>query len=184
MRPEDQEEFEADSFTGSQVVFEGRVINLRLNSYLFDEKPKIFEIVEHPGAAVIVPIDESGKIILVRQWRRAAEEILIELPAGMLEKEEEPIVCAQRELQEETGFGAHKFTSLGGFYSAPGFCNEFLHLFLAEDLYSAPLPPDENESIDLLLLSLEEILELIRQNQILDAKTVAGILRYQLFLNS
>ncbi len=182
MRPEDQEEFEASSFIESRLAYEGKIINLRLDTYQFDEEPKVAEIIEHSGAAAIIPIDSSGKIILARQWRRAAEEILLELPAGMLEKGEEPLACAKRELQEETGFGSDHITPLGGFYTAPGFCTEYIYLFVAQELYPAPLQADDDEVIELQLFSLDQIDELIEKNQITDAKTIAGIFRYHLFL--
>ena len=96
------------------------------------------EVVTHPGAAAILPIDEEGNLVLIKQWRHAVREILIEVPAGVLEKGEEPIICAQRELQEETGYKAHKLSPLGGFFTASGFCNEYIFLFLAKDFRKLP----------------------------------------------
>ncbi|MBS0626251.1 MAG: NUDIX hydrolase [Verrucomicrobia bacterium] len=184
MSPEEQRDLENRSLADSRQAYKGRIINLRLDTYQFGERPKIAEIVEHPGAVTIIPVDSEGRIILVRQWRRAAKEILYELPAGTLEAGEEPIVCAQRELQEEIGFKAKKIVPLGGFYTAPGFCSEFLYLFLAEDLFPSQLPPDDDESIELAFVPIEEALDMIRQNQLRDAKTVAGILRYALLNKS
>lgn len=159
-------------------MYQGRIIQLKLETYRFDHRTKVAEIIHHPGAAVILPIDPEGRLLFIRQWRRAIGEITIELPAGTLEKNEEPIACAKRELQEETGFAARKLTSLGGFYTAPGFCDEYLHLFLAEELYPSPLPPDDDEVIELFPLTASEARQLIEQNKIHDAKTLVGILKY------
>ncbi len=159
-------------------LYRGKMISLKLETFQIEGKQKSFEIIEHPGAVVIVPIAPDGRILLVQQWRRAVGEITIELPAGGLEEGEDPLACAQRELREETGFAAKKMSPFGAFYSAPGFSNEFLHMFLATDLYTAPLPPDDGEMIDLLTVSVEEAKRWILENKIRDAKTIAGILRY------
>jgi ADP-ribose pyrophosphatase len=164
-----------------QWVHKGRVISLRTDTLQKEgEKEKKWDIVIHPGAVVILPITKEGHLLLVKQWRRAAEKILIELPAGTLEEGEPPLECAKRELQEETGFRAEKWTALGGFFSAPGFCNEYLHLYLALDLTESYLEPDETEAIDLLSVDIKTALKMIEQNEICDAKTILGILRYAL----
>ncbi|MBX7065752.1 MAG: NUDIX hydrolase [Parachlamydiales bacterium] len=162
----------------NKLVYKGKIITLQLETFDVLGKSKTFEVIKHGGAVVILPIAADGRILLVQQWRRAVGEITIELPAGGLEKGEEPLACAKRELQEETGFAAKKIKPFGGFYSAPGFCDEFLHMFLAEDLYPSPLPPDDGEMIDLLPVTLNEAKHLITENRIRDAKTIAGILRY------
>jgi len=173
--------FVEESLVESHLAYKGKIVSLRLNTYKIGKKTKIAEVVEHPGAVVIVPVDEKGRLLLIEQWRRAASEILIELPAGTLEKNEQPESAAGRELQEETGFKAKTLTPLGGFFSAPGFCNEYLHLFAAEDLYPSPLAPDDDESIDLLPTPLSEAVEMIKKKIIRDAKTIAGIYMYQLW---
>jgi ADP-ribose pyrophosphatase len=136
------------------------------------------EVVEHGGAVVVIPVNKEGKIILERQWRNPAGRIMTELPAGTLDPGESPIDCANRELQEEIGYRAGRLTELGGFYSAPGFCSEYLWLFLAEDLQESQLDPDENEAIDVLHVTLEAALKMIEDGVIIDAKSVAGLLRY------
>lgn len=178
MRSQEQRDKERESLIDSKWIYQGKIVHLKLETYKFGNRTKVAEIIHHSGAVVIVPIAPDGKIILVQQWRRAVGEITIELPAGTLEANEDPLECAKRELQEETGFGARKVTPLGGFYSAPGFCDEYLHLFLAQDLHSSPLEPDDDEAIDLLPLTVKEAKQMIEQNKIRDAKTVAGILRY------
>lgn len=176
-----QKEKEKHALTETRQIYKGRILELKLETYQFEQSKKVAEIVVHPGAVVIVPIDPQGRILLVQQWRRAVADILLELPAGTLEKGELPIDCAKRELQEETGFAAKKMTPMGGFFSAPGFCTEYLHLFLAEDLIPSPLEPDDDEMIDLVPVSIQEAKQMIERNQICDAKSVAGLLRY-LFL--
>ena len=176
-----QRDLESKSLVESKSLHEGKILSLRLDTYQFDKRTKVIEIIHHPGAVAIIPVDQHNRIMLVQQWRRAAKEITIEIPAGTLDAKESPEECALRELREETGFSAGKITSLGGFYSAPGFCDEYIHLFAAEHLTSDPLPADEDEEIDLLHLSFSEAIHLIEQNKIRDAKTVAGILRYQLW---
>jgi ADP-ribose pyrophosphatase len=179
-KAQEQKLREEKSRTDSRQIYQGRVIGLCLDTYRIHDQMRVYEIIHHPGAIVIVPVDSKGRIYLVQQWRRAVGQIMTELPAGTLEEGEEPLACAQRELQEEIGFSARKMTSMMGFYSAPGFCDEYLHLFLAEDLIASRLPADDDEGIDVISLSLPEALQKIEQGQIIDAKSIAGILRYAL----
>ncbi len=178
MRAQIQRDLEKKSHVETKWVYKGRIVNLKLETYQLGDRTKVAEIIHHSGAIVIIPIDAEGRILLVQQWRRAVGEITIELPAGTLEQNEDPLDCAKRELQEETGFAAKKMTPLGGFYTAPGFCDEYLHLFLAEHLHHSPLEPDDDEMIDVLPVTVKEAKHMIEHNQIRDAKTIAGILRY------
>lgn len=163
-----------------KVIYQGKTIALRNDILLDQGKPiRKWDIVEHPGAVVMVPITNEGKLILVKQWRRAVQEIILELPAGTLEQGEPPELCAQRELQEEIGFRAKKMTSLGGFYSAPGFCSEYLHLFLAQDLEESALDADGDEAIDLVVVNIDQVWKMIAEGKIRDAKTIAGIACYE-----
>jgi len=180
MRAETQRDQEKEGLVDSRLVYSGR-IDVRLDTYQLAEKTKTFELVLHPGAVVILPIDSAGRLLLIQQWRRAVQEIMTELPAGTLEENEPPAACAKRELQEETGFATKKLTPLGGFFSAPGFCNEFLHLFVAEELYPSPLPPDDDERIDLLPTPLDQALRMVEEGKIRDAKSIAGLFKYQLW---
>lgn len=143
-----------------------------------NRKSKTFDLILHPGGVAIIAIDENNQVLLVRQWRRAAGQIMIELPAGTLENGEDPLDCAGRELREETGFRATKISPIGGFYSLPGICNEYLHLFYAHGLTPSPLVGDDTDEIDLLKLPIETALEMVRSGEIIDAKTVAGLLWY------
>ncbi len=173
----EQEELERNAPIERTMVHQGRIVSLRTDRW----KDHVWDIVLHPGAVVILPVLPDGRLLLVKQWRRAIGRILVELPAGTLETHEPVAVCAQRELQEETGFFSHELISLGGFYSAPGFCSEYLHFFLALQLEKAPLAPDEDEAIDLLTLTLDEVWEMIRTGEICDSKTIAGVARYVQF---
>jgi ADP-ribose pyrophosphatase len=167
--------------TTSETVYSGKLFKIRVDTISPpDEKPYKREIVVHSGAVVMIPVDAHGKILLVRQWRRAAGKIMLELPAGTLEQGEPPLECAKRELQEETGYASNKITSLGGFYSAPGFCTEYLHLYLTEELYESKLDPDAHEHIEVVRKSPEEAWQAILDGEICDAKSVAGISRYYL----
>jgi ADP-ribose pyrophosphatase len=160
-------------------IYEGRVIQVCQETFFFEgESPFKADIVLHPGAAVILPILDDGSLLLIKQWRRAVSEILIEAPAGVLEAGEPKIACAMRELQEETGYSAQKMIPLGRVLSAPGFCNEVLYLFLAEGLVENPLPKDEHEAIDLMAISLQDALAMIDSGEICDAKTIVLIFRY------
>ena len=156
----------------SEWIYRGKIVNLKLDSY----DSKKIEVVHTSGAVVIVAINQDEKILFVRQWRPSIGKITLELPAGMLEKNELPIHCAKRELQEETGYETQSITPLGGFYSTPGFCDEYIHLFLAKDLSFAPIKEIEDETIDFIFLSMQEVLELIGQGKIEDAKSIAGIM--------
>lgn len=159
-------------------VFRGRVISVRVDEI---EGPRgqrhVREVVEHPGAVVLVPVDAYGNVILVRQPRHATGEVLLELPAGTLEPGEAPEKAARRELREETGCEAAELIPLGGFYSAPGFCTEYLWLFLARGLHLIGSAPEEDEEIEVVPTPLGRIPEMIRGGEITDAKSVAGLLR-------
>lgn len=134
------------------------------------------DVVEHPGAVVIAPLLESGELVFVRQFRYAAGESLVEFPAGTLERGEEPAVTAARELREECGLRPGRLEPLGTFYSAPGFCSELLHAFVARDLTPAPLEPDPDEQIETVRMSLQEALRLAAAGGLRDAKTLAVLL--------
>ena len=134
------------------------------------------EIVVHPGAVALVPVDEEGRILLVRQYRRAAERVLLEIPAGTREPDEDAETCALRELREETGYNAAHIECLAGFYSAPGFCTEWLECFLLTGLSDSPGEADEDENIELERLTAGEAIAAITRGEICDAKSICGIL--------
>jgi ADP-ribose pyrophosphatase len=159
----------------SEVVHQGKVISLRVDEVSLPRGRRTTrEVVEHPGAVVVIALDEKGGVPLVRQYRHAVGRYLLELPAGGLEPGEEPLTTAQRELMEEVGLEAARWTSLGHFFSSPGFSNEILHVFLAEDLREAHADPDEDEDIVVVVHSLRELYE--HPEQLEDAKSLAALL--------
>jgi ADP-ribose diphosphatase len=141
-------------------------------------------VVEHPGAVAIIALDGSDRWLLVRQYRPPARKQLLEIPAGTLEPGEEPAVTAARELREETGFAAASIERIGGAWSAPGFCDEYMHFFVARSLRPDPLPQDEDEHIsDPIAMSLDDVLAAIDDGAIEDAKTIVAVTLWQRFLS-
>jgi ADP-ribose pyrophosphatase len=131
-------------------------------------------VVRHPGSAVITPVDDKDRVLLVRQFRLPAEKMLWELPAGRLDPGESPLQTAKRELKEETGFKARKWAKLGTFWPSPGYVDEKMHLFLARDLTEGEQTPTEDERIEWNWFSRKELKKLIRAEKIQDAKTMIG----------
>lgn len=174
-----QECFEKTSLIERKEVYHGKTLHVYSDTLKKrDGSLTQWDVIVHSGSVVIVPVTKNQEIILIKQWRRVVDQSLFELPAGTLKKKEIPLICAQRELQEEIGFRANTLIELGGFYSSPGFCTEYLYLFLAFDLESAPLPQDEDEGIDLCYVSLQKAEKMIESGEICDAKTIVGIYRY------
>lgn len=160
----------------SEFVYDGRVVNLYLDTVrLPNGKTARRELIRHPGAVAIVPVDAEGSVILVRQFRYAAGRVLWEVPAGTLEPDEDPNVCAHRELQEEIGHKAGKLERLGGIFVAPGYTSEFIHLYLATDLSESRLEGDSDEFIQVERFSWREILRKIRSGEIEDGKSISSL---------
>jgi ADP-ribose pyrophosphatase len=136
------------------------------------------EIVEHGDCVTIIAIDDEDNVLLVNQFRKPVEKKLLEIPAGGIEPGEEPVDCVCRELREETGFLPQRVERLGGFYSAPGYCTEYLHLYLATELVPSPLQAEDSESIRLVRVRLSEVPGLITSGSICDAKSIAGLLAF------
>jgi len=158
------------------AVYRGRVVDLRVDRVrLPGGRETSREVVEHRGAVVMLAMDDAGRLAFVRQYRHAAGETLLELPAGTLEKGEDPAVAAGRELAEEIGLVPKRLEKLGEFYSAPGFCTERLHLFMATRLTPAKAEPDEDERLEVVWATVGEVAEWVRQGRIRDAKTLAGL---------
>lgn len=134
-------------------------------------------LIEHPGAAAILPILDDGKILLVKQYRKAIESETLEIPAGKLDKGENPEICAKRELEEETGYKAKNIEYLGKIATAPGFCNEIIHLYKATGLTKGKKHTDEDEFTENILVTMDELKKMIKSGEIIDCKTLS-ILAY------
>ncbi|QGG46529.1 NUDIX domain-containing protein [Heliorestis convoluta] len=160
-----------------KVLFQGQVITLRLDKVrLPNGKEASREVVTHPGAACVVPLTDQGEVILVRQWRHPLERLSLEIPAGKLSVGEDPLLCAQRELAEETGFQAMEWHHLFSYYASPGFCNEKIHIYKAYHLIPSEARPDEDEFIESLTMPLDEALEKIQSGEIFDGKTITALI--------
>ena len=160
----------------SETVYEGKAFDVRREQLLLpDGKTTWFDLVVHPGAVTLIPIDSQGKILFIRQYRHAVGKELLELPAGTLEIGEEPDACAAREVREETGMSAGNLEKLGEFYLVPGYSTEYMHIYLASDLQSDPLPGDDDEFITVEAYPLDKLPDLIRDGMLQDAKSLAAL---------
>jgi ADP-ribose pyrophosphatase len=156
----------------SRRVFDGNLFDVVIEDW--DGRKR--EIVEHPGSTAIVAVDRDSCVTLVRQLREPARKRLLELPAGTLEEGEEPLVSAQRELEEEVGLRGGRWSELAAFYTTPGFCRERMHVFLAEDVERGEAHPEEDEDLEVVRWPASEIEN--RLGELEDAKTIAGLLLY------
>ena len=163
--------------TASERVYEGRIMNVRLDTIeMADGRVAEREVVEHAEVVAIVPVDTDRNVILVRQYRLPARDVLLEVPAGGVDEGEFVDEAAQRELREETGYRAAVLERLGGFYVSPGYVTEFIHVFLAMDLTEDPLDGDADEEIDVVHMSLAEAVRLTETGKIKDGKSIIGLL--------
>ena len=167
----------------SEEVFSGKIISLHIEDVeLPNGKHSKREIIKHPGAVAILPITNDNKIVMVEQFRKALERTIVEIPAGKLEKGEEPALCARRELEEETGYECASLEWLISFYTSPGFADEIVHLYVAKGLVkktdSAAL--DEDEFVNVEELTLAEAVQYMKDQKIYDAKTAYAVQYLQL----
>lgn len=161
----------------SDLIYDGRVVHLYVdNVQLPNAKTARREVVRHPGAVAIIPIDADGKIIMVEQFRYPIGRALLEIPAGTLNPGEDPDLCAIRELQEEIGYKPGSLDKIGGIYLAPGYSSEFIHLYLAKNLVQSQLTMDEDEFIEISRLTFDDVLKKMASGEIADAKTISAIL--------
>ena len=162
--------------TKRELIYQGRVIKLVKETFYVNGQRLVREVILHPGAAVIVPLLDDRRVVMVRQYRRAAGKTLLELPAGTLTPGEPPAQCARRELEEETGWRAKKWRRISSFYAAPGMFSEWMIVFLATGLTKARAHPELDEILTPVILPLRSALAKIKSGEICDAKSIIGLL--------
>lgn len=164
---------------GSKPIFKGKVISLKVDDVTLPNGATAKrEIINHPGAVAVIARTENNKILLVEQYRKALERSIIEIPAGKLEEGEQPAVTARRELEEETGYTSDEFQFVQAFATSPGFADEIIHIYVAENLrrLDVPVQMDEDEFVELMEVSLEEAEAMVLDGRIYDAKTAFAIM--------
>ncbi|MFQ6019178.1 MAG: NUDIX hydrolase [Dehalococcoidia bacterium] len=170
-------ELPAERTIESHRVYEGQVVNLRLDTVeRADGRRLRREVVEHGEVVAIVPIEGDGRVLLVRQHRTPVGQVTLEIPAGGVDSGESPAEAAQRELREETGRSAGRLERLLGFYASPGHCSEYIHLFLAHELSPAPAGGDQEETVAVEALPLDDALTRLEDGGINDGKSIIGLL--------
>jgi ADP-ribose pyrophosphatase len=167
----------------SDLVFEGGIIKVFQDDVrLPDGRRARWDRVSHPGAVGMVPVTEDGLVVLVRQFRQAVDGVLLEIPAGKLDRNETPEACAQRELVEEVGFRAEEMVKLTEFYNSPGYSDEYFHLFLARELSAEAGEAEPDEFLEIEAVKMEKALNMIATGDIRDAKSIIGLALTRLFL--
>ena len=168
-----------EKIVSSRVVFEGRAVTLRLSTVEKSKGETVSrEIVEHRDCIAAVVLDERDNVVMVRQFRVPTGKDLLEIPAGVMEDGESPDECVRRELQEEIGYLPQKITRLGGFYAAPGYCTEYINVFLASELKESRLVAEDTDEIEVVRVPVAKIMGMIDSGDICDAKSIAGLLKY------
>lgn len=160
-----------------ELFYKGKVVKLYLQKVkLINGKYSNREIIRHPGGVAILAFKDKDTILMVEQYRKALEKVILELPAGKLEPGENTEVCGRRELEEETGYKANSFELLGKIVTTPGFCDEYITLYKAENLYTGKIGGDEDEFIDVKEVKLSDIKTMIKNGTIIDAKTISAFM--------
>lgn len=175
-------DFEEKSYATNRI-YEGKVLNLRVDDILLpDGKKGKREIVEHNGGVGVIGVTANREVYMVTQYRIAAGKMMLEIPAGKLEKGEDPLECGKRELIEETGYKGNNFEYLGTYYATPGYCQEKLHIYLATNLEWVGQNLDEGEFLNVKKYSLDELFDMVMKNEIIDCKTAIAILKAKTIL--
>ena len=168
----------SEKTVSKEYIFKGEVINLRVDTVTTPaENTATRELVEHPGGVCVVPVDKDGCVIMAWQYRRPFDQNLFEIPAGKLTPGEDPLECGKRELEEETGVRAKRYTSMGKLYPSPGFCNEVVHMYVAQDLYKGNIHRDADEFMEIVRVPLGELVDKVLSGEIADAKTALALLK-------
>lgn len=163
----------------SRIIYDGRAVKLRVDTVRkSDGRVTTREIVEHSDCVAVVAVDAEENVLLVRQLRESIDKELLEIPAGGIEPGEDPLDCVRREMREETGYLPQNIERMGGFYSTPGYCTEYLYLYLATDLVPGRLHAEDTDSITLVRVPVNQISSLISSGSICDAKSIAGLLSF------
>ncbi len=167
----------------SEMAFHGRAFSVRQDLVaLQDGKQHLIDVIEHVGAVTLLPIDADGQIWFIRQYRHPVRQFILELPAGTMEPNELPEATASREIREEIGMGARKLTMAGEFFMTPGYSSERMYFFVAEDLYPAPLNPDEGEFISVEKMPVQQAYHMALSGELQDGKSLAALLLARPFL--
>ncbi len=162
----------------SEEIYQGNVIHVKLDTVLLPNGHQSKrELVLHHGGVAVIAVDKNRRVPMVRQYRKAMEELVLEIPAGKLEPGEDPLECGIRELREETGLSAEKIVHLGEYYPTPGYCGEKINIYLAQGLSSNGQSLDPDEFLDVIFYELDELFQMVMENKISDAKTAIGILK-------
>lgn len=162
----------------SKQIYKGRIINVKIDTVVLPDGSRASrELVEHPGGVGIIAVDENRDVLMVEQFRKPFEQMVLEVPAGKLDAGEEPLECGKRELKEETGCTAEEYTYLGTYYATPGFCSEKLSIYLATKLHQARQQLDDGEFLEVRKMSLDTLYDMVMNNEIHDAKTAIAILK-------
>jgi ADP-ribose pyrophosphatase len=166
----------------TKLVYKAESLEIRRDTYEMSNKHIIKkDFVDHPGSVLIIGLRRK-KILFVKQWRQPVKKFTIELPCGTLHESEIAKTGADREFREETGYSAKNYTSIGNFFVAPGYSNEITEYFTAEDIFLSPLKPDDDEDIQLQNYSLDEAFKLIKENKIIDQRTITALNIYKSIL--
>lgn len=167
----------------SECIYKGAILNLRRDKVTVNDGGYSYrEIVEHNGGAVAVALTDQGKVVLVKQYRKPMERVMTELPAGKIEKDEDPLETMKRELKEETGYTAEKLELMARFNPSVGYTNETLYIYLATGLIPGEAEPDEHEALEIEEIPLEEAVDMVVKGEITDGKTMTGLLLTKYFL--
>lgn len=158
-------------------IYQGNIIEVESQTVeLPDGRKATRDVVLHPGASVIIPLSDEGELYMVRQYRKPIDNVSLEIPAGKLDKGEDPRSCAERELKEETGLSAENIRHMISVHSTPGFCNEILHIYLATGLKEGELCTDDDEFITSEKIPVSSLVNMVMTGEITDAKTIIGVL--------
>ena len=168
---------------GTTPIYDGKIIHVRVDDVVLPNgKTAKRELISHGGGVGLLAVKDNGEVLMVEQFRIAAKSKMLEIPAGKLEKGEDPLECGKRELIEETGYKAGKIQFLGDYYATPGYCEEVLHLYLATELEFVGQHLDPDEFLNVKTYTLDELFDMVMNNKIYDAKTAIAILKAKAIL--